>query len=1137
MKIGDFGFVKSDSERDALLERLASFNDTATDYPRDKTVHALFAEQAALRPDAVAILQDGRPVTYRELDELSNQVCRFLLERGAAPESFIAFILDRADLVLAAVLGTLKAGCAYFPIDVDTPYERMKYMIDDSRSPALFFERRSLREANRLQWDCASLDAIVCMDSGDVHAEWETTGEFMKSDVWNYVGQTAFDDISGGGWKSSYTGEWLSREVMDDYGDNIVKKLAPRLNSDMRILEIGCSSGISMFRLAPLVNHYCGTDLSAEILKWTEEERIRRGVDNISLHNLAAHELDRLPDAGFDVVIINSVLQCFSGHNYFRHVIRMALDKMNDRGLIFLGNVWDQDLKDKFTRSLIDYMQTRARPGERTIVDHSEALFINRSFLNDLRSDFNAIASIETSAMITDHVSELSDYGYDALLEVDKRASASPAPRCKQQYDARALDALSTEPVEERGKADNLAYVMYTSGTSGAPKGALIEHRSIVRLVRDANYIEIHPDDCILQTGALAFDASTFEFWGALLNGATLCRPPKHGILDAASLKDAIASSGATVMWLTSSLFNQMIDSGLKVFEGMRVVLTGGEKLSPYHVNKARRDYPDLILINGYGPTENTTFTATWRIDEPVEGDVPIGHPVSNTRVHILDLNLAPVPIGVTGEIYAGGDGVARGYLNDDELTREKFILEPALDDSRLYRTGDLGRWRNDGAIDYLGRIDDQVKIRGHRIEPLEIEAVINRMERVKEAVVLGRKNRSGEAFLAAYYTGDDELDSTRVREALKHTLPDYMIPSHFIKLDKMPLTPNGKVDRRALPEPQDEDRVRSRAYAAPQNEIEESLCRIWSEVIGGPAPGVNDDFFESGGHSLTVSKLVSRIHSKMDVVVPLAAIFEKPTIRQLAGAILDSAKFGSEFADSPRVTLNRASGPPFLFAFPPGTGDAAGFIQLAERLPQASFVAFNFIEDERRLARYAELIAEIDPDGPYTLLGYSSGGNLAYHVAGELERIGKSVSDIIMIDSGRKLEPIAFDRDDIETVIDEFIHHESNQPYLGSPVLVEKARRLIRSSYTYFERAVDRHVVNADIHLLRGDASQDVFSDAFGRILSNKLAWQDATSGGFTVTQGVGGHNHMLYAPHVDHNAKLIANILAERCSIKVNP
>ncbi|HLP44353.1 MAG TPA: amino acid adenylation domain-containing protein, partial [Candidatus Kapabacteria bacterium] len=474
----------------------------------------------------------------------------------------------------------------------------------------------------------------------------------------------------------------------------------------------------------------------------------------------------------------------------------------------------------------------------------------------------------------------------------------------------------------------NLAYVIYTSGTTGKPKGVMVEHRNVIRLVKNTDYILFEDTDRILQSGALEFDASTFEIWGALLNGLTLYVVEKKEILDPGGLKNAIRNYGITIMWMTSPLFDRMLQEDIEIFVGLGNLLVGGDVLSPAYINRLRTKYPQLKVINGYGPTENTTFSTTFPILQEYTANIPVGRPIANSTAYIVDKYNQLQLIGVPGELLVGGDGVARGYLNRPELTAEKFIqdLWDKKDDpdkksksfyrgSRgaifskkvplVYKTGDWGRWLGDGNIEFLGRIDQQIKIRGFRIELEEIENRLTGYSAVKEAAVLVR-TRGEDKYLCAYIVLKPVEHSllkvssfpfTGIKEFLERDLPDYMIPAHFVPLDKIPLTPNGKIDRQALPEPGLQADVN---YVAPRDEIEKKLVEIWSDILGKDelhamqsktSIGIDDNFFQLGGHSLKAAVLVSKIHKEFDVKIPLVEIFQSPTIKGLSGYIRTAGK------------------------------------------------------------------------------------------------------------------------------------------------------------------------------------------------------------------------------------------------------
>ena len=431
-------------------------------------------------------------------------------------------------------------------------------------------------------------------------------------------------------------------------------------------------------------------------------------------------------------------------------------------------------------------------------------------------------------------------------------------------------------------KMSDLAYIIYTSGSTGKPKGVMVEHKNVIRLVKNNKFIKFASGDRILQTGALTFDASTFEIWGALLNGLELYIEKKEKLLNGFELEKVIKENKITIMWLTVSLFNQLATENENIFEGLRYLLVGGDVLNPYYINKIRRKYSNLNVINGYGPTENTTFSTCFTIDREYRESIPIGTPISNSTAYIVGRNNELAPIGVYGELWVGGDGVARGYLNNPELTKQKFIDNPFVSSGRIYRTGDLARWLPDGNIEFLGRIDNQVKIRGFRIELGEIESQLLKIDGIKEAIVLDKKDESSNKYLCAYIAGKKEFNISELRQRLTKELPDYMIPSYFIQLEKMPLTPNGKIDKKALPEP--EGKINTGVeYEAPRNELEEKLVKIWSEVLKVDGIGINDNFFELGGHSLKATSMISKIHKELEVEVPIREVFKNPTIKGIS--------------------------------------------------------------------------------------------------------------------------------------------------------------------------------------------------------------------------------------------------------------
>lgn len=435
---------------------------------------------------------------------------------------------------------------------------------------------------------------------------------------------------------------------------------------------------------------------------------------------------------------------------------------------------------------------------------------------------------------------------------------------------------------------DSIAYFAYTSGSTGKPKGVCVPHRAVLRLVSEQEFLPVRPGDVFLQLAPVAFDASTLEIWGPLLNGGQLV-VAAPGEIALPELAQLIERAGVTTLWLTAGLFHAMVEAGLGRLRGVRYLLAGGDVLSATHIDRALRELPGTTLINGYGPTENTTFTACHPITAPIGGgQVPIGRPIRGTTVHLLDSALHPVPEGEIGELFTAGAGLALGYRNDPALTAARFLANPFAETpgERLYRTGDLARRRPDGVLEFHGRTDDQVKIRGFRIETAQVEAALRAHPEVLDAVVVAQ-HRDGDRVLVAFYLSDFALTTAYLREHLSATLPRYMIPATFRWLDQLPLTANGKVDRKRLAADTMPGRPElSTDYRAPSTGTERWLAQLWADLMQLEQVGVDDDFFELGGHSLMATRITVEIGARYGHTMPAVAFYEDPTIAQLATLI-----------------------------------------------------------------------------------------------------------------------------------------------------------------------------------------------------------------------------------------------------------
>ncbi|MEU1145647.1 non-ribosomal peptide synthetase [Streptomyces sp. NPDC005863] len=556
--------------------------------------------------------------------------------------------------------------------------------------------------------------------------------------------------------------------------------------------------------------------------------------------------------------------------------------------------------------------QVKAGPDAPAVVDGAHTLSYAEL---DARSDRLAGLLRERGVRDGSRVGVLLERGHElvtAVLAIVKAGGAyvpiNPEyPAERKEYMLATAEAAVTVTAEELREAGlrqdpaglpqaatgprDPAFILFTSGSTGRPKGVVIEHRSVLRLVRDTDYLEFGPHQRIAQVSNSSFDVFTFEVWGALLNGGTVVVIPTATVLSPLALAAALTEHRITTMFLTSALFTTVMADRPDTFAGLHTLMVGGDALSVTAVRRLLAADPAVRparLVNGYGPAEATTYAVCGELTELPEDarSVPIGLPIANTDCYVLGEDREPVAAGETGELYIGGPGVAQGYAGRPDLTEERFLPDPYAKEpgARMYRTGDLVKVLPDGRLDYLGRIDDQVKIRGFRVEPGEVEAVLGQHPEVREVAVVADRS-SGEARLVAHVSpAEPGRTPTGLREFLAATLPEWMIPSAFAVVPALPLTTTGKVDRAALPPvPVDGEDT---AAVAPRTDLERELAAIAAELIGLPSVGVTDDFFALGGHSLLAMRLLSRVNARFGVRVELGAYVYDPTIERLAAEV-----------------------------------------------------------------------------------------------------------------------------------------------------------------------------------------------------------------------------------------------------------
>ncbi|MGO1134465.1 surfactin non-ribosomal peptide synthetase SrfAC [Bacillus subtilis] len=658
------------------------------------------------------------------------------------------------------------------------------------------------------------------------------------------------------------------------------------------------------------------------------------------------------------------------------------------------------------------------------------------------------------------------------------------------------------------------AYIMYTSGTTGKPKGNMTTHANIQGLVKHVDYMAFSDQDTFLSVSNYAFDAFTFDFYASMLNAARLIIADEHTLLDTERLTDLILQENVNVMFATTALFNLLTDAGEDWMKGLRCILFGGERASVPHVRKALRIMGPGKLINCYGPTEGTVFATAHVVHDLPDSisSLPIGKPISNASVYILNEQSQLQPFGAIGELCISGMGVSKGYVNRADLTKEKFIKNPFKPGETLYRTGDLARWLPDGTIEYAGRIDDQVKIRGHRIELEEIEKQLQEYPGVKDAVVVADRHESGDASINAYLVNRTQLSAEDVKAHLKKQLPAYMVPQTFTFLDELPLTTNGKVNKRLLPKP-DQDQL-AEEWIGPRNDMEETIAQIWSEVLGRKQIGIHDDFFALGGHSLKAMTAASRIKKELGIDLPVKLLFEAPTIAGISAYVKNGGPDGLQ-----NVTIMNQDQEQIIFAFPPVLGYGLMYQNLSSRLPSYKLCAFDFIEEEDRLDRYADLIQKLQPEGPLTLFGYSAGCSLAFEAAKKLEEQGRIVQRIIMVDSYKKQGVSDLDGRTVESDVEALMNVNRDNEALNSEAVKQGLKQKTHAFYSYYVSLISTGQVKADIDLLTSGAAFD---------MPEWLAsWEEATTGAYRMKRGFGTHAEMLQGETLDRNAEILLEFL----------
>jgi amino acid adenylation domain-containing protein len=754
---------------------------------------------------------------------------------------------------------------------------------------------------------------------------------------------------------------------------------------------------------------------------------------------------------------------------------------------------------------------------------------------------------------------------HEAAIDVAEKASEGlPTSILMLENLASELKEFSSSKLPCPSCASDLAYIIYTSGSTGKPKGVMVEHRTAVNLAfafKESMALVAIPR--ILQFASISFDASVTDLLMAFANGGTLVIADRENLLPGPVLTETLNRYQISHIKLTPTALGYLSPDDLPY---LYTVYAGGEALS---LELARRWASKKRLINAYGPTEATVNTTL----QPIQGDVKrvvLGRPLPNYQIHILDQHGEPLPIGLAGELCIGGDGLARGYLNRPELTAEKFILDCNGAEGRLYRSGDLARWLSNGEVEFLGRIDHQVKIRGYRIECGEIESALLAIKGISTAAVIARTDSQGEKYLCAYFVAEEKKTVHELRNSLSQSLPEFMVPARFVQLDRLPTTGSGKVDRKALPAPE-EDFNTGKAFIAPITFKEKAMIKAWAATLGisPEVISMEDDFFALGGNSLKAVMLISKIHQSLEVQIPIPVIFQNPTPKSLMNHI-DLAKGENDPSDLHLIPLQSNGTKRPLFIVPGIEGKCYYLLELAKELgndqPVFGFQYVGLMNGERPFERVEEIAAfnislmkTVQTHGPYQLAGHSMGGWVAVEMANQLLQQGEKVSFIGLLDSyspqaiadlgGFSHHSTETDINDLIMLVDRLVAYDS--PELDSNGLKEKLEQtepkerlsmvhqwtvsqgLIPSAFSQQELGQWANLIGTNsrisfkpsktdqiIHLFKAESSSRVNQD-----IADCLGWSTTVGNKVKIQETPGNHFTMMHSPQ----AQILATAIRE--------
>jgi amino acid adenylation domain-containing protein len=883
-KINDIKYFTEENFKQTTL----IWNQTETDYPDTKTIHKLFEEQVTKTPRNIAVTSECSSFTYQELNERANQIAFLLIDIGIRKNDVVAIYQDRSCDTIASLLAILKIGAIYLPIDILSPFKRIISII--RTVPNLACIIATVNYANimqQLKWEIPTIKKVIFIDEQNEYLSSEQIDQPQVAEFWDYISHSAVDNITAAGFFSIYTGKPFTNAEVEQYVEHVTSLFKQDLDKAKKVLEIGCGSGLFINALGEFVDQYIAVDPSSQTQEKNKKLIENSKINNVTLVTAFAHEFTKFADK-YDIILISSTVQFFPGYEYLLTVITEALNHLKPNGKLIIADILDFRKREALYQTLLENMENKHSVKDLTelYIDENYFHFANEQietkvihdrnkFQNELRFRYDIIITRKnTNVRIDKLITKQQDFPY-TNWHLSKYSQINP---------------------NHKIDPEQLAYIIFTSGSTGTPKGVKIFHKAVVNLINWVNKtFNVTEKDKLLFVTSFTFDLSVYDVFGILASGGSLYLIDQDRVKDIAYVADKIDQENITFWDSAPLLLNQVAEFLLKKRlsnKTLRLVFLSGDWIPVSLPDQLKKLFPLVQVVSLGGATEATIWSNYYLINrvDPSWQRIPYGKPIQNTKYYILDDSLHPCLVSAPGQIAICGICVAEGYIGGSERDNKSFIPNHLIANdlynsySRLYLTGDLGRYLPDGNIELIGRIDNQVKIRGYRIELGEVENAVSTYDGIKQCIVLANKNSgtNEDKSLVVYYIADNKLDTQRIFQHLQSKLPNYMIPKFFVFLEKFPQNASGKLDRNKLLEYKPETISSNGTYFPPTQEVENQIADIWTKLLGIDKVGIHDNFFDLGGHSLLLMKMISSLPPALKKMITIMDIFKYPTINTL---------------------------------------------------------------------------------------------------------------------------------------------------------------------------------------------------------------------------------------------------------------